>query len=221
MIYAYRHALYSLNLALALATLAPQAGAANLVTNGDFEAPVTATWSCFKNATVGGWANVTAGTTTSGSCYTQVDGPAAPAYSGQQSMYLNDSGVTGVTLSQAISVTAGTPYQLSFALTGLTDRPTLPVVEVDGGAGSTPATFTGLSYGHWNPYSYAFTPSQTGLTALTFKSVAGFIYLDAVNVSAVPEAGSWALFAMGLAAVGVARQRRTKPAVQTELPFDR
>jgi MYXO-CTERM domain-containing protein len=191
-----------------LAATAPQAGATNLVTNGDFEAPVTATWDCFKNATVGGWTNQTPGATTSGSCYTQFDGPAAPAYSGHQSMYLNDSGLAGVTLSQSVAVTAGTPYQLNFALTGLTDRPTQPVVEVDAGAGSTAVTFTGLGYGNWNLYSYAFTPTQSGLTALTFKSVSGFIYLDGVDVSAVPEPSQGLMLAVGLLALGRAVARR-------------
>jgi hypothetical protein len=201
-----------LGLVTLLVLLAPQASAANLLTNGDFEAPFTATWDCFKNATVGGWTNQTAGATTSGSCYTRVDGPAAPAFSGQQSMYLNDSGLAGVSLSQQIAVTAGTPYQLSFALTGLTDRPTLPVVQVYAGVGSTPVTFTGLSYGQWNPYSYAFTPTQSGLTVLTFKSVAGFVYLDAVDVSAVPEPQTYAMLLLGLGAVMV-RARRKKPGI--------
>ncbi len=40
------------------------------------------------------------------------------AYSGQQSMCLNDSGLVGVSLSQQIAVTAGTSYQLSFARPG-------------------------------------------------------------------------------------------------------
>jgi hypothetical protein len=122
MFYSLRKNVRSVGVVMVLAALAPQAGAANLVTNlinnGDFETPFTATWDCFKNTTVGGWTNQTAGIATSGSCYTRVDGPAAPACSGQQSMYLNDSSLTGVSLSQQIAVTAGTPYQLSFALTG-------------------------------------------------------------------------------------------------------
>lgn len=135
-------------LALAATGLPALANSPNLVVNGDFEAPATATWRCFANSSLGGWTNAHPGAS-SGSCYTHLDGPAAPAYSGQQSLYLNDSSVVGVTLSQDIAVTAVTTYQLSFALTGLTDRPTLPVVQVDAGAGSAPATFTGQGYGQW------------------------------------------------------------------------
>jgi PEP-CTERM motif len=89
----------------------------------------------------------------------------------------------------------------------LTDRSTLPVVQVDAGAGSTPVTFTGLSYGQWNLYTYAFTPTQSGLTPLTFTAVAGYIYLDALNVSAVPEPQTCAMLLLGLGAVLIARRR--------------
>lgn len=196
-------------LALASAGLPALATAPNVVQNGDFESPVTATWRCFANSSLGGWTSANPGIG-SGSCYTHLDGPAAPALSGQQSIYLNDSSVAGVTLSQNIAVTAGTPYQLSFALTGLTDRPTLPVVQVDVGAGGAPATFTGLTYGQWQMVNHSFTPLVSGTVPLTFTAVSGYIYLDAVNVSAVPEPGSWALYTAGLAALGWLGRRRAQ-----------
>ena len=130
------------------------------------------------------------------------DGPAAPAFSGQQSIYLNDSSVVGVTLSQDIAVTAGTTYQLSFAVTGLTDRPTLPVVQVDTGPGSTSPTFTGLSYGQWQLFGHSFTPLASGMVPLTFTAVSGYIYLDAVSVSAVPKPAQGLLLAAGLLGLG-------------------
>jgi hypothetical protein len=196
-------------LALAFAGLPALATAPNLVFNGDFETPVTATWRCFNNSSLGGWTNAHPGAG-SGSCYTHLDGPAAPALSGQQSMYLNDSSVVGVTLSQDIAVTAGTTYQLSFALTGLTDRPTLPVVQVNLGMGSVPSTFTGLTYGQWQTFSQTFTPLATGMLPLTFTALSGYIYLDAVRVSAVPEPGQWALMVTGLAALGWLGRRRAQ-----------
>lgn len=194
-------------LALAATGLPALANSPNLVVNGDFEAPATATWRCFANSSLGGWTNAHPGAS-SGSCYTHLDGPAAPAYSGQQSLYLNDSSVVGVTLSQDIAVTAGTTYQLSFALTGLTDRPTLPVVQVDAGAGSAPATFTGQGYGQWQAFSQSFTPLTSGMVPLTFTAIAGYIYLDAVTVSAVPEPAQGLLLAAGLLGLGCWRRRQ-------------
>ncbi len=86
------------------------------------------------------------------------------------------------------------------------------MVQVDAGAGSMPVTFTGLSYGQWNLYTYAFTPSQSGLTSLTFTSVTGFIYLDALEVSAVPEPQTYATLLLGLGAL-MMRARRKKPGI--------
>ena len=197
--------------ALLAAAMSSLPAMANLVSNGDFEAPTTSTFFCFGNTTIGGWTN-TRPAGTAGSCYTHVDGPAAPAYSGNQSIYLNDNSMTGVTLSQGLSVTAGQAYQMVFALTGLTDRPTLPVVQVDAGAGSSPALFTGLPFGQWSLFNYGFTAANTGTTPLTFTARSGYIYLDAVQVQTVPEPSAAWLLPFGLLGLAMGARKRSDDA---------
>ena len=196
-------------LAIALAGLcvAP-AARANLVINGDFEVPVVPQspgYVCFQNTTLAGWTN----SGTRDSCYikqnTDVFGP---AYSGSQYLYVNDFGDAGATASQAVSLTAGTTYVLSFAEGGAPDRNMNAGLSVSLGSFSTTIAPRAPS---WQVFSYLYTPSTSGSATLSFTTTTrGITVIDQVAVQAVPEPQTYALMLSGLLAFGVvARQRRT------------
>ena len=194
-------------LLLALVVSSPLAFAGNLVSNGGFEdPPVPAGAPYVLNVTPTGWVGA-------GDLAVQGYAGSVSSGDGKQWFDLNPGTGAGSGISQDLSLTGGTTYELSFVYNG-------------GGGGSTTqiafsvadASHTFLSasvdtgamnvYGGtpWATYSASFTPSAD--TTATLKFVpngtwsGGFI--DAVSVSPVPEPQSAWMTLAGMLGVGAA-----------------
>lgn len=194
---------------LAAAGLSP-AHAANLVVNGDFEAPsISTTFQCFAT-TLSGWKSTS--TADHGSCYIAGGkGGWPPSFSGLQYMYINNYADAGASVQQSILLEAGTRYSLTFALGGL-----------DGTAGGLNVAFGTFSaaiapqtLAGWQTYSYIYTPTVSGAAPLKFTTATPWVVtLDAVSVTAlpVPEPASMLLMACGLGALAVLKRREGRKA---------
>jgi hypothetical protein len=88
--------------------------------------------------------------------------------------------------------------------------------------GSTPGDFIQIGTditltGTWTQYSFAIGAQGVGATGRAVVEYFGvadasdYIGIDSFNVNVVPEPETWALFGLGLAALGVVKRRR-KPA---------
>lgn len=185
------------------------ASAANLVSNGSFEADVqgNGSWNIYSNLT--GWTggsygielrNNVAGAASDGANYVELD------------TYANSS------ISQSIATTLGTQYNLSFAYS-----PREGVSAASNGIevfwnGVSQGVFTGNggSGNVWAEESMTVTgaasSSSLGFQAVgTSDSVGGS--LDAVSLTpAVPEPETYALLLAGLGAIGFVASRRRTPA---------
>lgn len=171
--------------------------AAQLVNNGSFE-----------KADFTGW-------TTSGDFITvDLSNGAYPAEDGNYLASLGTVGSNG-TLSQLISTTAGTSYELSYYLASDGLTPNYFSASWDNApiAGST---FTDLAAEGY--ILYQFTVTGSGSDTLTFneRNDLGELSLDNVSLvplSAVPELSTWGMMLLGFGAIGLAlRGRRTSKA---------
>ena len=208
--------------AIALATCALGASAGpNLLTNGSFET-ITGfvnqgndTMSLPAGSTVmTGWTVITD--------TTAWIGPTNPfGLSASDGSYFLDLtnyqfGAPFAGVRQTIATTPGSTYRLSFDLGSSTfwGRPD----SLSASAAGASATFTTPSTGtnnDWTHESLLFVATGAS-TAVQLQGVAGFNYIGLDNVSVefvsaapVPEPGSWALLAAGLAPLLlIARRRR-------------
>lgn len=199
---------------LLVALALPVFAGPNLVVNGDFESPNVSAATCFQGyATIGNW--VAWGVPgAQGSCYQDsgyVEGSwtAPAARSGSQMMELNRFGFAGSLIGQGVQLVAGTAYQLSFSMAGMTGNATVPsvLVTLDQGIGSQ--TFSSVAGATWVDKAWNFTAQNTAVTVFTFRSTSGLVNLDSVVLQAIPEASTVSMMAAGLAmVVGVAMRRR-------------
>lgn len=209
----------------ALAALALSASAhANLITNGSFElgtfSPVSMNnaWVTVTNgqSNITGWS--VGGVAVDWHNTTEFQ----PMVDGVNAVDLNINGLAGQTgtLSQTFATQAGTWYDLSFWLAGPgLDLISLRQVLVDVAglddvvfqqAASSPSALV------WGQQTMTFQAIASS-TTLSFASANSDGYwgalIDNVSVTAattVPEPGSVALLGLGLAALGVSRQRKPK-----------
>lgn len=192
---------------------------ANLVSNGDFE-----------NGSFSGWTtNFGAGTAPVVIQYNQASGyptgafneavPPAPGGGNYGAYFSSDLGID--TISQSLSLISGVQYTLSFyayaPTNGLANPFAASYLTSAGTVGSN-VTITGLvdnlSAG-WNHFTGTFTADGPGTLVLTFQGLGnanqGFasdIVVDNFDVSAVPEASTWAMMLLGFAGVGAMAYRR-------------
>lgn len=193
--------------ALALAatfTFAAPANAANLLTNGDFEAPLAPNSPGYTTFYAGesfpGW-SVTSGNV---DVVAASFAPSNPS-SGQ---WLDLVGFNDGTITQTFATTSGATYLLTFLYgNNPGGSPRSANVSVGNFAGTITSN-TGLNY---NSFSQLFTATGSS-TTLTFASFGGSgnagIALDNVAVTAVPEPASWAMMILGFGLVGGAMRRR-------------
>ncbi|GGC91591.1 DUF642 domain-containing protein [Undibacterium terreum] len=204
----------------ALVCASAASSAANIVTNGGFEAnKFDGSWTTMSSIT--GWTSTGAfevqkGSNSGGLNVFDV------AYEGVQYLELNSDGLT--TVSQSLHTTAGGLYDLSFVFSGRSDTPS--------GAASSMEVFWGnLDLGKitaaansgWVAYDFSNLQALSDNTTLSFKSLGPTSassygsYLDAVSVnslgksaaaSTVPEPATLASMSLGLGMLAFASRRR-------------
>mgnify|MGYP001222480152 FL=1 len=183
----------------------------NLVVNGDFESPAAlpnGMYQCFNNTTLQAWTS----TGGHGSCYIQQNTDLwAGAFSGSKLLYINDYGDAGTSISQMLTLSAGTTYALHFEVSGLSGRTGSVGLMVD--FGSSHHALTAASGGGWTGFNFTYAPVIGGTTLLKFTAGSAPVNIDAVSVAAlppapVPEPVSWALMLAGLGALGLVARRR-------------
>jgi Protein of unknown function (DUF642)/PEP-CTERM motif len=119
----------------------------------------------------------------------------------------NDAGV----LSHDFSLTAGITYTATFELAGNQrggkDRITVSF-------GSSVFTFAALAANTaWSNYEVEFTPTSSGIYALSFSNAGGDnigAVLDNVAIQAVPEPETYAMLLAGLGLMGTIARRKAK-----------
>ena len=183
---------------------------AAIVMDGGFtDALGTSYVSYSSGQSFGPW-NVTSGTVDVIGNYWQ------PPVAGQGSVDLSGGG--NGTISQSLNgLVIGTPYALTFALSGNPDgSPTVKNVQVSVDGQSKTLTFddTGISKTLMNYSMETISFTYTGASSLlSFASIDdpstpyGAVIGD-VAIAAVPEPSSWALMIMGFAGVGLMAYRR-------------
>jgi choice-of-anchor C domain-containing protein len=195
-----------------LASAAAPAQAAELLTNGSFEAgPAPGGFTTYGtgDTSITGW-NILAG---------DVDhiGSFWAASDGMRSLDL--TGVNAGTIGQSFATTAGLTYRVTFDLWANLDGGTLPRI-IYANVGGSDLTFSsngGGSNAAPNWVGQAFTFVATGAsTNLTFRAdplSSGCCYgpaLDNVSATAaaVPEPATWGMMFLGFGVAGAALRRR-------------
>jgi len=183
----------------------------NLVSDGDFSSPYGGVYSTYFSNGGGSGSSFGAWTVTSGSV--DLIGTYWQSPSGPGGGSVDLDGDTPGAISQNLSLIAGS-YVLSFDLSGNPDgAPTVKTVDVTVGSANQSYTYTIGTNTHAN-MSYTVETldfTATGPTALTFtsqdqNSPYGPV-IGAVEVTAVPEASTWALMLVGFATIGFALRR--------------
>lgn len=179
--------------ALALAGLATSperafASGPNLVQNGGFETGDLSSWTEVGNTGYGG---VTCGGAPEGDC---------------QAFFGPIGSLGGI--SQSIATTAGGEYAISLMFES--DGGTPGAFEVDFG-GQTLLSLTNPPAAGYQTFTFdAPAPDASTVLQIQFQDDTGFMFLDDVQVSAVPEPASFLLMSLGLLGLAAGRRRRTR-----------
>jgi MYXO-CTERM domain-containing protein len=190
--------------ALAATSFAASAASVNLVTDGSFESTLVANGQWTTVASTDGW------TSTHG--IEIRNDVAGQALAGNGNNFAELDTDQNSSISQTLTTVAGKEYQLSFYVQDRagddpsTDGITYSINGHDG-------TILGGMSANWTEYTYDFFAAGTS-TVLTLSAGGtsnGYgSSLDAIGVSAVPEAPSLVMLAAGLGLLGLARRRAQK-----------
>jgi hypothetical protein len=218
-----------LDIAAALALLAIISPvSANVLVNGSFEVPFIGTdfyqnYGTFSNnpwagPSFSGW-TIKPGTNVDIVNPSGIGAWGAPAYDGAQILDLVGYGSDGG-IQQKFSTVFGETYAFSFAYANNLGTPGAAAdFHIFGAnpllAGSITHSTSGTGNLDWTTYSGTFVADST-TTGLRFNTTFGAnnggILLDAVSVSAVPEASTWIMMLIGFAGIGFAAYRRARKA---------
>jgi hypothetical protein len=188
--------------------------AAELLTNGGFEAPVVGGPCCVTSppTVIPGWTatpdvNVVNGTFSSSAGNLAKEG----------NQYLDLVGqANGGTISQSFATVVGQVYALNFWYShNLFAGLSAAEARLSAGNLSDNIRHTGGNNGNlaWQFYSNSFTATSAS-TTLTFVNTVGGqnegVLLDAVSVMAVPEPSTWAMLILGFGLLGAGMRRRSQ-----------
>jgi hypothetical protein len=178
--------------ALALAGLAalPERASAgsNLVQNGGFETGDLSGWTEVGNT---GYGAVTCGGAPEGNC----------------EAFFGPIGSLGG-IAQSIATTPGGEYFIDFILNS--DGGTPGAFEVDFGGHTLLSLTNPPAAGDQGFILDAMATDANTILQIQFQDDSGFMFLDGVQVSSVPEPASLALMSAGLLALAAGRKRKTR-----------
>lgn len=205
------------------------------IVNGDFETPTVATGAFTQfigGSNMGGWTVLGRDVILVETTYSEVSNGinSFSAQSGKQALDITGSGNTGATdgIQQAITTTPGQTYQLSFYVgrasgNSLYATPSTVNLSINGGAVTsfTNASSTAGTV-NWQQFFAPFTANGTSTTIAFLNGTStvanggnNYAGLDNVSITAVPEAGTFALAlapALGVFGVVIARRRKSAAA---------
>ena len=195
--------------AAAVAVAAVAAGGAqasgNLLVNGDFE---TGDFSGWTVTPPGG------GGVSGGNSHVAANGFVhnGVTYNAESGTYFAALGANGsdATLSQTFADVPGGTYAVTFYLAS--DGETPNDFSVTGPGSLLLPTMSDIPASPYVPYSGYFTGTGSDTITFTSRDDPGYLSLDDVSVTFVPEPVSWATMILGLGVAGVALRRRRAPA---------
>lgn len=159
----------------------------NLVQNGGFETGDLSGWTEVGNTGYGG---VACGSAPEGSC---------------EALFGPFGSLGGI--KQSIATTAGGRYSISFILNS--DGGTPGAFEADFGSQTLLSLTNPPALGNQAFTFTAFATSASMALQFEFQDDPGFMFLDGVRVTAVPEPAGFVLMGVGLAGLAVSRRRKT------------
>jgi len=181
---------------------ASPAFAANLITNGSFETGGLNDW------TLGGAPYAIYGTNVyviSGSSY------GYSAESGSDFALLGPVGGDGY-LSQSFADVAGRTYTLSYWVASDGGEPndfgSTIYSTADGSTVEQPSGYLASTDGAYDHYVYTFVGTGDDTLTFNFRDDPGYLALDNVSVTGVPEPAAWAFLLLGVGAIGAALRGR-------------
>jgi hypothetical protein len=107
---------------------------------------------------------------------------------------------------QAVKLSQGTTYEVSFRIAGARQAQSPPSVMVH--ASGVRKHLTGASGGDWSRVGFRFQAPRTGTDDLKITAASGDVRVEDVSVRAVHESGSLPLLLGGLVWIGLLLNRR-------------
>ena len=180
-----------MSLAIIVPSYSANLYAANIVTNGGFEAGSFAGWTLTGDQTFNG---------------VQCPGPSFVT-EGNCSAFFGPVRTTGG-ISQVLTTIAGQSYQIDFDFLADGGSPSSFSAIFDGNTLINVSNPAGGPFQHYSFLSIAATNSTT--LAFNFQDDPGFLFLDAVSVNDVPEPSSVLLLGSSVGGIALAFAKRAK-----------